>query len=148
MENATQLLLLANLVLTAFLTGLIWFVQVVHYPIFLKVKEADFALFHKAHTTTTSYVVVAPMLLELGLSGWMLLYSFPGFPAWLPWLAFGLVLAVWLVTFQVSVPLHNQLEREYSKAAITRLVNTNWLRTFLWTSRLALLVWMLASLLG
>jgi hypothetical protein len=45
MENATQLLLLANLVLTAFLTGLIWFVQVVHYPIFLQVKEADSAPF-------------------------------------------------------------------------------------------------------
>ncbi len=146
MERAALLLLLVNLCLTAFMTGLIWFVQVVHYPIFLKVAEKDFTLFHKAHTTTTSYVVVLPMLLELGLSFWMLFYRYPGLPYGVTMFAFMLVVLIWLTTFLVSVPLHNQLERGYNPTAIGRLVTTNWLRTILWTGRLVILAWMISSL--
>ena len=72
--NAIQLnsmekgLLISNLMITGFLTGLIWFVQVVHYPIFGNVKPENFPNFHHAHTFLTGKVVALPMLIELVLA--------------------------------------------------------------------------------
>ncbi|MBH8570273.1 hypothetical protein KB206_15385 [Microvirga sp. STS02] len=49
-----------NFAAAAYLTGLIWTVQVVHYPSFGKVSKEAWAAFHAAHTRRMSYVVMAP----------------------------------------------------------------------------------------
>ena len=46
-----KLLLLLNFGFAAFLTGLIWTIQLVHYPSFGLVGKAEFVQFHQAHTT-------------------------------------------------------------------------------------------------
>ena len=66
-----RLLLLLNFALAAYLTGLIWTVQVVHYPSFGLVPKAAWPAFHAAHTRRMSFVVLAPMVLELGLALWL-----------------------------------------------------------------------------
>lgn len=66
-----RLLLLLNFAAAAYLTGLIWTVQVVHYPSFGKVPKEAWAAFHAAHTRRMGYVVLAPMVLEIGLAGWL-----------------------------------------------------------------------------
>ncbi|MGB3618443.1 MAG: hypothetical protein WBA12_10000 [Catalinimonas sp.] len=141
-----KFLLLSNWLATAFMTGVIWYVQVVHYPIFHRVR-ADFVPFHTAHTSTTGRVVMVPMLIELALAAWLVLRP----PAWLPaasvWVGLGLVLLVWAITFFVSVPLHERLAHGYDAAAVRRLVGTNWLRTVLWTLRLGLVTWWVGRLL-
>ena len=58
---ASDALLLACLASTLFMTGLIWFVQVVHYPLFDRVGAARFVPYHAAHSRRTSWVVAAPM---------------------------------------------------------------------------------------
>ena len=42
-------ILFANLVATPFMVGIVWFVQVVPYPLFPKVDWEGFALYSKAH---------------------------------------------------------------------------------------------------
>jgi hypothetical protein len=138
------MLLLVNLVLSAFLTGLIWFVQVVHYPIFRQVPASGFGAYHAAHTLTTGRVVALPMLLELLLGGWLALQSFPGNLKWLNYAAYGLVLLVWGVTFLLAVPLHNKFTAVgYTEEAINSLISGNWIRTAGWTVRTALLAYLL-----
>ena len=56
--------LLAHLAVTLFMVGVIWFVQVVHYPLFAKVGSERFVLYSKAHSRLTTYVVGPPMLVE------------------------------------------------------------------------------------
>jgi hypothetical protein len=56
--------LLANLAATLFMVGVIWFVQVVHYPLFSRVGSEKFSLYPKAHSRLTTYVVGPPMLVE------------------------------------------------------------------------------------
>lgn len=139
-----QFLLLINLTLTAFLTGLIWFVQVVHYPIFLRVRPENFTAFHQAHTGLTSQVVILPMLLELGFAFALAFKENTGIMAWF---AFALVGIPWASTFFLSVPLHNALHTTgYDPSLIQRLVNTNWIRCWAWTLRTGLLCWMLWQL--
>jgi len=140
-------IVLANLLITGFLTGLIWYVQVVHYPQFADVGEAAFAQYHTRHSTLTTYIVAAPMVGELALAVALIFVRPPAFPAPLAWLAAALVGVVWLATFFVSVPLHEQLGGGYDRTRINQLVRTNWLRTAAWTTRLALLAYGCAQLI-
>jgi hypothetical protein len=140
-----KLLVVLNFALAAYLTGIIWTVQLVHYPSFAFVAADRFGAFHRAHSTRMGWVVMAPMVAELGLAAWL---------AWqgrelggAVWWSLALVIFVWAVTFFVSVPFHNRLAQGFDYIAIDGLVRTNWLRTLAWTARLALLGSMLWRLI-
>ena len=51
---------------TLYMTGLIWFVQVVHYPLMARVGGGGFAAYEAAHTNRTAWVVGPAMLAEAG----------------------------------------------------------------------------------
>ncbi|GAC1587639.1 MAG: hypothetical protein NVS3B25_03740 [Hymenobacter sp.] len=137
-------LLLLNFAAAAYLTGLIWTVQVVHYPSFGLVPKAAWAVFHAAHTRRMSYVVLVPMVVELALAAGLAWAGRGGLPDGAGWWSLSLVALVWAVTFFVSVPFHNRLAEGYDYIAIDGLIRTNWLRTLAWTARAALLGWLLA----
>ncbi|SNC77311.1 hypothetical protein SAMN06265337_3894 [Hymenobacter gelipurpurascens] len=141
-----KLLLLLNFGLAAYLTGVIWTVQLVHYPSFAQAARDTFPAFHQQHSSRISWVVLAPMVLELGLAIWL---------AWQGralgqgvWWALGLVLLIWAATFFISVPFHNRLALGYDYVAIDGLVRTNWIRTLAWTVRSGLLGWLLWKMLN
>jgi hypothetical protein len=133
-------LLLLNFALAAYLTGVIWVVQLVTYPALLLVGKSEFGRYHAAHTRGMGWVVGAPMVLELALAGWL---AWVAYPTWGAGRALGqlaLVLVVWLVTFLISVPFHNRLAANgYNYIALDGLTRTNWLRTLAWTARAMLL---------
>ena len=142
-------LLLLNFALAAYLTGLVWVVQVVTYPAFSRVGKAEFARYHAAHTRGMGWVVAAPMVLELGLAGWL---AWAAWPVWSAATALGqlaLVIGIWLATFLIAVPFHNRLEAHgFDYIAIDGLTRLNWLRTLAWTARavwLGALVWQQVS---
>ncbi|MGI4833784.1 MAG: hypothetical protein ACRYFK_10020 [Janthinobacterium lividum] len=142
-------LLLLNFALAAYLTGLVWVVQLVTYPALGLVGKPEFGRYHAAHTQGMGWAVAAPMVAELALAGWL------GGAAWRPLgpgFALGqaaLVALVWLVTFCVSVPFHNRLEAGgFNYVAIDGLTRTNWLRTLAWTARLLWLGAVLWARLG
>jgi hypothetical protein len=54
--------------------GLIWFVQIVHYPLFSSVGEREFAGYEIQHSRLTAFVVGPPMLIE-ALSAIALVFS-------------------------------------------------------------------------
>ncbi len=56
--------LLAHLAATLFMAGVIWFVQVVHYPLFSRIGSEKFSLYSNAHSRLTTCVVGPPMLVE------------------------------------------------------------------------------------
>lgn len=133
---------LANLVVTGYLAGLIWCIQIVHYPLFAAVGDAAFPDYHRAHLTRISAFVAAPMVAELALSALLIAFHPSGFPLWVAWGCALLTVGVWLTTFLLSVPLHDRLTHGgHDRAVIASLVVTNWPRTAAWTLRLALLVY-------
>jgi hypothetical protein len=137
-------LLLLNFAAAAYLTGLIWMVQVVHYPSFGLVPKEAWVAFHRAHTRRMGYVVMAPMVLELALAIWLAWAGRAALPGGAGWWSLGLVALVWAATFFISVPFHNRLETGFDYIAIDGLTRTNWLRTLAWTARAVLLGWLLA----
>ncbi|MFM7052893.1 MAG: hypothetical protein ACKOYN_12310 [Planctomycetota bacterium] len=140
--------LLANAASTLFMTGLIWFVQVVHYPLFAQVGAAEFAAYSRAHQSLTTLVVGPAMLVEALTAAWIALARPPAVPAWLAWSGVALVAAIWISTAALQVPSHARLSSGFDASVNGFLVGTNWIRTACWSLRAAVAIAMLALLLS
>ncbi len=130
-------LLLLHTAATLAMTGVIWFVQLVHYPLFPYAAEGDFRAFALDHQRRTSWVVVPLMLTEAGTA--TLLLSSDSDPVKI-WLGGGLLVSIWISTALVQVPLHGRLAEGFDPKAARRLVTTNWFRTAAWTARAVIAV--------
>lgn len=143
MTPAVELTLLLNAVATLWMTGAIWFVQVVHYPLMAYVGEGEFARYEHHHTRRTGWAVGPPMLVEAATA--LLLALQPsGIPRWQAWTGLALVVVIWLSTALLQVPQHRRLEAGFDRLAHRRLVGTNWIRVVGWTLRTALVLSWLA----
>lgn len=121
---------LAHFAFCFYLTGMIWVIQLIHYPAFCFISEKEFVHFHTRHTSIMGVIVGPVMVLEFLTA---LLLCFKGPVGW--WLNLAGVLGIWLVTFLVSVPIHNKLVHGLNIFQVEKLIRTNWLRTWLWSLR-------------
>lgn len=128
-----QLILLACVASTWFMTGLIWFVQVVHYPLFTRVGTAEFEDYHAAHTRLTTWVVLGPMVMELITSAALVARPPAGVGPTLPWLGLASAVVCWVSTGWIQVPLHQRLALGHDLVSPERLVRSNVVRTLAWT---------------
>lgn len=135
--------LLANAASTFALTGLIWTIQLVHYPAFRYIAEPQFVDFEAFHQRQISWVVMPLMLIELATAAALLGWRPTGLPVYFTIVSALLVVAIWACTFAVQVPLHKRLAQGYDQAAIESLIIGNWIRTVLWSLRAGLLLWAL-----
>ncbi len=126
------MLTLLHLGATVAMFGVIWFVQIVHYPLFARVGAEGFVDYERAHQRRTSAVVIPLMVIELVTAGWLVVTRASDPVAWI---GAGLVALIWGSTFLVQVPLHARLEGGLDEDAISRLVRSNWIRTVAWTAR-------------
>ena len=129
-----KLVLLVHVFATLFMVGLIWFVQIVHYPLYSNVGREQFPEYERLHNRLTTWVVGPAMLLEVATAV-VLLKSPPSGSTSLAWVALGLLALIWISTATLSVPAHNALTIEFSKAQHHQLVATNWIRTVAWSLR-------------
>lgn len=65
MSGLASTIFAAQFLSTLALFGLIWFVQIVHYPLFLRLAPETFAAHEAEHATRTGYVAAPLMLAEL-----------------------------------------------------------------------------------
>jgi hypothetical protein len=128
--------------------GIIWFVQVVHYPLMALVGRDGYPAYQAAHARRTTVVVMPPMLLEMGTAVWLALRPSPLFPASTAWTGLVLLAVIWASTFFLQVPQHGRLESGFDAAAHRRLVAGNWVRTVGWTLRGILVLASLPRLLA
>ncbi len=142
--DITLIILLVHALSTSMMTGLIWFVQIVHYPLMAKVGGSDFVAYERAHTRSTTWVVGPLMLAEL-LTSISLLAQADGDGVLLPILGLVALGGVWGSTLLLQIPAHRILEQRFDPKVHARLVQTNWIRTILWSLRSLIAMWMLAS---
>ena len=135
--------LLAHVAATWMMVGLIWFVQIVHYPLFAHVGVNLFPEYESSHNRLTTWIVGPPMLVE-GVTALVLLLSKPeSIPPGQVWLGMPLLLLIWTSTALLQVPQHEILTRGFTAEAHRLLVTSNWVRTVAWTVRGFLVLMML-----
>jgi hypothetical protein len=129
------------------MVGIIWFVQIVHYPLFASVGGNSFVAYEVSHTRLTT-PVVEPLLLIEGITAVLLFWYRPGGVSLFPvWLGLGLLLVIWFSTVFLQIPLHNLLSAGFEPAVHRALVISNWLRTGAWSARALLVLWMAARIM-
>ena len=140
--------LLVHLAATLVMVGVIWFVQIVHYPLFCRVGSGGFTLYSDAHSRLTTYVVGPPMLIEATTALFLVFCRPEDIPLAAALVGLVLVGVVWLSTALLQVPRHSALSSGFDHAAWSGLVLTNWVRTVTWSARGLLVLWMTARLIG
>jgi hypothetical protein len=119
------------------LIGLIWTIQLVHYPLFAAVSPNDaagFAAYEQRHAARMTLLVAPLMLIELVTTVLLVWLRPSGVHAGLLWLGLAAVAVVWLSTWLLQVPMHARLADGFDAEAHVLLVQTNWIRTVAWTT--------------
>jgi hypothetical protein len=128
-------LLLIHAAATWFMVGLIWVIQVVHYPLFLRIGAAEFVDYERAHTRRMGALLAFPASLEV-VTGALLVWIRPdGVPAAMVFAAGAVLAAIWVMTALVQARLHRGLSTGADAHLAYRLIASNWWRTALWTIR-------------
>jgi hypothetical protein len=132
-----DLLFFLNVISAFLLTGVIWTIQIVHYPSFHYIDKISFTNFHHFHERRISIIVMPLMLIELTTSTALYINNMSSIVFALNLL---IVVLIWCSTFFIQVPIHSILSQKKDKKLIEKLVNTNWIRTFLWSMRMLLII--------
>ena len=109
---------------------LIWVVQLIVYPSFKFISADLFKDWHNKYCFRVGFFVLPLMLAQL-LARAFKFYNDN------EWFSFLIVSLTWISTFFISAPIHNKLKLNgKSYQLIDKLIITNWLRVFLWTTLL------------
>lgn len=129
-----NIVVVANLVSAWMMTGVIWFVQVVHYPLLALVPVEAAREAALEHQPRTARVVGLPMAVEGVTTLWLMLDRPAGVDWWLAWAGGACVAVALLCTVLLSVPRHARMAERPDAAVGRELVLTNWPRTVAWTA--------------
>ena len=147
MTTAETTLIAVHLAATAGMMGLIWFVQLVHYPLFAAVGPDHFAAYESAHRKRTSWVV-GPLMGVEGVSALVITVALRDEVGLvLPLVGLALLAAIHASTVLLQVPAHTRLATGYDAAVQHHLVRTNWVRTIGWSLRVVVASAMLVAVI-
>jgi hypothetical protein len=125
-----------------FMTGLIWLVQLIHYPSYKFIDTNKFVDYQKFHTTTITFIVGPIMIIEV-FTGMAIMFDQK--INLISSINFGGLIFIWLATAFFSVPLHGKISDGYNQNAVRSLILTNWIRTVLWTVRSGLIIYFILN---
>ena len=131
-----DLLFKVNFISTSVMVGVIWVIQLLHYPSFHFINDQKYIEFQHFHMQRISFIVVPVMLIELA-SALLLAYFFESS---LTIILLALLLGIWGITFIFFTNMHQKLTNGYDRANVDSLVKINWSRTALWSLRLIILL--------
>jgi hypothetical protein len=121
----------ANLVVAAALAGLIWTIQLVHYPLFALIGAREWPHYEAEHQRRITRLVAPLMLANVGLALAVLAEDASASRV----LNASLAIGIFIATGPLFAPMHRRLETHASTAAVRLLVRANWARTAAWTAQ-------------
>ena len=137
--------LVACAVATWAMVGLVWRVQLVHYPM-LATWSAQAPVHAMVDHQRRITWLVGPLMATEGVTTLALLAVRPASMSPLSaWAAAALLGVALMSTVLVQVPLHRRLAERHDVATARRLVASNWIRTAAWTSKGLVLAAVLAG---
>jgi hypothetical protein len=127
--------LIISVLCTWGMVGLIWTIQLVHYPMLAVLSALQPATAAQDHARRITWVV-GPLMAGEGFTALVLLFRRPpeiGFVT--AFVAAALLGIALLTTVLEQVPLHTALSNGHDEQSAQRLIRTNWIRTIAWTLR-------------
>jgi hypothetical protein len=140
---AMKEILIVHAVCTLILVGIIWYVQIVHYPLFGNITHSSFVPYHAEHVKRTTWLVAPLMLIEACTAFIVVFIPSDLVSPTYAWVGLGLLILIWFSTFFIQVPMHRVLSVGFDVKPYQSLIRTNSIRTLAWTGRGVLAVAML-----
>ena len=140
MMDSTDPVVIAHLVSSLMMVGMIWTVQIVHYPLMALVGPERFAAYEAAHAPRMAAVVLLPWTVQGLTTAWLLVAPPAGVPTALILATAVAAVVPVIVTVLASMPAHARLTAGFDADVHARLVGTNWIRTIAWTAHAVLAV--------
>lgn len=147
MTDFHSIVIVTHALSSFFMLGLIWFVQIVHYPLFKEIAEDSFTNYEKLHCKLTGFVVGPAMIIEI-ITGFLLFYLESTLSRTLLILNLIFLLTIWLSTIFIQSRAHLKLAKSFDSNIHKNLVKLNWLRTILWSLRAVILGFLLFNLIN
>ena len=119
--------ILFKLFISSFMFGVIITTQIVNYPLLLDFLKSDVNDLNNSYVNKISKIVIPSMLLEL-LIALYLVYN----GIYLSYINFGLLIIIYISTFFIQVPIHDNVKHNANMSLIKKLIFSNWIRTFCW----------------
>ena len=133
---------------TCAMFGIIWFAQIVHYPLFSKVGTDNFTEYQNSNLRRTVLVVIPLQIVEL-FTALILVWKVPlGILPIQAWTNLILIGITWISTATLQVPRHKKLASGFDQKTQDILVSSNWIRTVAWSIRGGIVFWMLHTTLS
>ena len=126
------LMTLFQLILTWVMTGILWFTQIVHYPLYVKIKEG-FIDYERAHMRRAALLIAPIMLAEAITAVWLISLFTEKILLRLAGANLIMLILIWLATFLFQITQHQKLSVRFSRRILAALITSNWIRTVLWT---------------
>ena len=124
-------LTLIQLVLTWMAVGIMLFLQVVHYPLYKKIKEG-FVEYERSYMRRAA-LLIGPLMLVEAITAILLTGVSPsGILTKLAGANLILLIMIWLSTFLFQLNQHQKLSIRFSEKILKGLIHRNWIRTLLW----------------
>jgi hypothetical protein len=139
-------LLLAWTVVIFYSLGVIWFAQIVVYPLFGRVGESEYVAYHRFYSSRIPLPVIAPGFASFLLPAALVFLGPGSVPVWLYLANVACGLVGLLVTVLLEIPRHARLEKGGKQEPVIReLVLFNWPRALALTGSAFLTVLMLTA---
>ena len=133
MHDSGSLIFLAAMVFSSISAGVVWFLQLNHYPLYRAVPEHALTDYITAHNRRLLLPVIIPMAIAIGTTG-LLLLDRPADMGSVSVFALSLsLLAILISTAALQGPAHLRLERNPNQQLISSIIATNWIRTLCWS---------------
>ena len=133
---------LSCFIFTLFNTGLIWTIQLVHYPGFLHIGSDTYKAYQEFHMRAITLLVGPSMLAELAATVLITMALYHSPYRLLIILSALVLIFIWLHTAFLASPLHGKLLNGFQPELIRKLVDINWWRTIAWSIRSAILIYL------
>ena len=122
---------------TSIMVGVIWVIQLLHYPSFHFIQKFNYPKFQQFHMSRISFIVIPAMIIEFITGILMLQFGFSSNFLFISSLF--ILLVIWVITLVFFTKMHQGLISGYNKLIVDRLISINWSRTLLWSIRLLVL---------
>ena len=133
----TNFLIDIHLLSTSIMVGVIWVIQLLHYPSFHFIQKSNYSKFQQFHMDRISLIVIPAMVIEFITGIMMLQFGFSSNILFISSLF--ILLIIWGITFVFFTKMHQGLMIGYDEVIVNRLISINWSRTLLWSLRLLVL---------
>lgn len=138
-------LAIVQLIITWIMTGIMWFSQIIHYPLYMKIREG-FIEYERSYIRRSA-ILLGPLILIEALTAIILIgMAKEGILIKLAGVNLILLILIWLSTFLFQTTQHQKLSIRFSKKILQGLIHFNWVRTILWTAKGVVMFFFLKSL--